>query len=345
MDYKSKEVDSVAVSKTLCMLLVVLGHAASIYANYGWGNMYPSIQSDFLAKLVSCLSTFHTQTFTFASGYLFYLLRYEKDRYRMPKVDFSKRITRLAIPYIILSAVWAIPFGIFFERLTPALIIRNYACAINPAQLWFLLMIFGEFAIFYSLSDMMLKHIKLSCTVLILLYYSTYLLSIKLPMGIFQLGVIIRYAFFYFLGLCFRKQKSNRLLQYRQTPVLSLVGFVVLFGVCSVLAEKLLLVKIMLEPALSVLGILMVISFSYHANEMIKGNRLLYKAYTTFSEVSMGVYLLHQQLMYVSVKLYNTYVQIPALTVLLSFLSVFTVTTVIVLLIRGSKIGRLCLGG
>jgi fucose 4-O-acetylase-like acetyltransferase len=96
-----------------------------------------------LGVLSSWLNTFHIYGFTLVSGYLFYALKYEKGKYEKYLPFIANKCKRLLLPYVFVSLVWAIPFGVFFFRYGAMDILKQYALGTAPSQLWFLLMLFG----------------------------------------------------------------------------------------------------------------------------------------------------------------------------------------------------------
>ena len=56
----------------------------------------------------------HIEFFTFASGYLFYMLRYEMGRYNKPKEDLKNRFKRLMVPFFVVSIMGQLGCQLFF---------------------------------------------------------------------------------------------------------------------------------------------------------------------------------------------------------------------------------------
>ena len=111
----NRDLGVISLLKTICMFLVVLGHACAIYRGK-WVVFTPDNQCHYIGFINFWLSTFHVQTFTFASGYLFYFLRYEKNKYRNLQKDIFKRSRRLLVPYAIWS-IYAIIFDCIFMNI------------------------------------------------------------------------------------------------------------------------------------------------------------------------------------------------------------------------------------
>ena len=151
---------------------------------------------------------FHIQFFTFASGYLFYMLRYEKGRYRTPKTDLGNRFKRLMIPFFCVSAIWAIPAQLLAYGFSWSIIIKGFVLQISPAQLWFLPMLFLIYVLFYYCSDCVKDMpLWLVCVVYAGVYVIKTLVGRYAPLGIFQISSAIEYSLYYYLGFHARQSK------------------------------------------------------------------------------------------------------------------------------------------
>ena len=64
------------------------------------------------------------------------------------------KIKRLLVPYIFISAIWAIPIGQLFYHYSIWELTKRYLLATAPSQLWFLFMLFWCFVGAWFLSDL-----------------------------------------------------------------------------------------------------------------------------------------------------------------------------------------------
>ena len=141
---KSKNLENgrfndIAFIKTNMMICVVLCHATAFFTG-NWFSVYtPVYSAGYLASFSDFLGFFHIQSFTMASGFLFYYLILKKGRYDNPKKDIKKRAQRLLVPYLFTSVLWAIPIGAMFFNYSWGDIINKYVLMTGPAQLWFLI--------------------------------------------------------------------------------------------------------------------------------------------------------------------------------------------------------------
>lgn len=74
----------------------------------------------------------------FLSGYLFYYLHVEQQKYQKFTSFVVKKAKRLLVPYIFVCLLWAIPFFIFFGGHYTQ-ILHKFILGESPEQLWFLL--------------------------------------------------------------------------------------------------------------------------------------------------------------------------------------------------------------
>ena len=91
------------------MITVIVYHCICLWSKGGW--FVESAQdSTVLACICALLNNVHIYVFAFVSGFLFYYLKYERNKYNKPLKDIKKRANRLLKPYVLVSLVWVIPF-------------------------------------------------------------------------------------------------------------------------------------------------------------------------------------------------------------------------------------------
>lgn len=136
--------------KTAMMLAVVLYHSCMFFTGTWFDKAYPVYNADYLVLFAKYLSTFHVQTFVMAAGFLFYVLRKEKNKYRNNlKNDALKRAKRLLLPYVCTIVFWTLPFYIVYSGFDITKIIYKYIFGCAPSQLWFLPMLLWLFIVYY----------------------------------------------------------------------------------------------------------------------------------------------------------------------------------------------------
>jgi len=140
--------------KGLMMLTVVLYHSCMFFTDEWFNAASPVYSSVCIVEFARYLNTFHVQTFTMASGFIFFCLRKEKGKYRgCVKQDMVRRAKHLLIPYLLVMLFWVIPFYAYYNGFNIEQIVYKYVLGCSPSQLWFLPMLFIVFASFYFVFD------------------------------------------------------------------------------------------------------------------------------------------------------------------------------------------------
>lgn len=341
-DNSNVELKTIDIFKVCMMLCVVLYHCTCVWQD-GWSPIHFESSNEFyifISVLGKFLNSFHVYGFVFASGYIFYYLRYEKKRYRQIQKDIIRRAKQLLVPYMVVMVIWCIPFYYFEFGLTRIELIKKFVLGISPSQLWFLLMLFEIFIIFYFLSDLMLNGNEKKF--FIIFYFLSvgirYLVSYSSVFNILQLGNTIKFMFFFFIGMCWRKQRW-KFFNKRETVlclVLSVImNIVIYYYPNSNNVEKL------FSPLVSMLGIIAFFNIGYY---ICIGNNDESKIFLIVKKYSMSIYLLHQQIIYFIINIVCG-MKIPSLILLCI---IFVVALLISILIAGvvsrSNIGKIFLG-
>lgn len=180
------ELDTVSFEKVVLMIIVVFYHSCCIYGTSIWGGINSYRQSSYVDIFLSWMNSFHIQSFTFLSGYLFYYNKYEKRKYSCSKNVIKKRFKRLIIPYFF-ALLWVIPSAILALKMPLKEILVNYILAAAPSQLWFLIMLFGEYLLFSIISDKCIKTPRISSIGFLIVGYIAVFLGDYIPIGLFQI--------------------------------------------------------------------------------------------------------------------------------------------------------------
>lgn len=136
--------------KTAMMLAVVFYHACMFFTGSWFDAGSPVYDAKYIAVFAKYLNTLHVQTFTMASGFLFYALKKEKGRYCGNfQYDARKRAKRLLLPYVATIVFWVLPFYIVYSGFNIKQITYKYILGCAPSQLWFLPMLFWLFIVAY----------------------------------------------------------------------------------------------------------------------------------------------------------------------------------------------------
>ncbi|MDD4076326.1 MAG: acyltransferase [Eubacteriales bacterium] len=307
---KAAELSNTAFVKLLAMLLVVYCHSISIYMPGGWGPEAPMRQSAFLGLVASWLNTFHVHTFVAVSGYLFAYLRTETHRYDSARHVLGNKAQRLLLPYVCASLFWVIPFDIRFWGFDATRLVKDYALALNPCQLWFLPMLFLVFCAFTLVSNRVCfatqtkKQALLWLAALYLIGVAANLASSFGVPNVFQWLRALQFLLFFYAGMLLRRYDLPRLYQWKYI-IAALFSSVALFAftcLCENAGGALALVRVPLRPVLGLCGALFLWLFG---NKIARPggtenglNRLL-------SRTMFPVYLFHQQWIYLVIALLN----------------------------------------
>lgn len=339
---KDEELHQVTVLKTVMMLCVLFYHVLLALQGNGWGGIRKDCSNiDTNIRYVAAwLNSFHIQTFTFASGYLFYMIRYENDGYRDIKNDLLKRWMRLMFPFYAVSLLWAIPGQIFAYGFSWNMIIKDFILEIAPAQLWFLPMLYLVYLVFYFFSDLIERvpvHIVLILYAVI--YVTKVVLGKFIPLGVFQISSTIEYLLYYYIGFIIRKKTQNKGGKIRTFVIVFaafILEFMYLFMYFKI--ENLIIAEIF-RPIACSFQVLAVLEFA----KIVKIERLNYlKGFNKISYNSMGIYLFHQQILYLTMRILSNVP--PTLFVVLNFIFAFLISNIITNSLRKTKMGKLILG-
>lgn len=336
-----EELNCMCNLKIIMTVLVVLYHSILALSSSGWAGQefsYTGIVAPFLA---TWLNTMHIYVFTFVSGYLFYMLRYEMGKYRTPRRDIVGRIRRLLIPYVFATILWVAPAQMIFKDGTVGELIKNYVFAIAPGQLWFLPMLFLIYIIFYLFGDLFDKlELHQSLCLLSILYLMQLLLKQIIPLGVFQISTALEYSLFYYMGFFYRKKGEH---------ILEKISLVLIMG-CNIFLVGVYYYLSIKNVNWLVLGIIKPIVcgssiyFAIKIGIFIKIGSMKNKWITLLGDNSMGIYLLHQQIIYMYTRLISRDIISGCLYVLFCCMISLGLSITASLLLKNTKIGSLMLG-
>lgn len=339
---KNRELQRVNALKTMMMFCVVLYHSILASSRNGWGGVSNLWKSDGIAQYASgWLNMFHVEFFAFASGYLFYMIRYEKDRYRTPEKDIGNRFKRLMVPFFAVSVLWAVPAQLIAYGFSWSIILKGFVLQIAPAQLWFLPMLFLLYVLFYVISDCLINTPVWKVCILYFVLYTVKVFAGKVvPLGVFQVSNTIEYSLYYYFGFSYRRMHvcdsdKRKAVFSCVVAILSAMGYLYWTQHHSMnwLAE-------VIRPAICCLQIWALTEIGNHFNvERLLNGRW----FKLFTENSMGIYLLHQQFLYLLMRVFSNLPQMIFVPV--SFVTTLICSCSLAIVIRKTKIGRVILGG
>lgn len=334
---KTDELRNCTPIKTILMLLIVLYHGMRIFADGGWGPYEAVFTSPAIGIVSDWLNTFHIYAFTLISGYIFYYIKYEKGGYQSYFPFLGNKALRLLVPYVFISAVWVAPLNEWF--FPEESIAKNFVLGYAPRQLWFLLMLFWVFAVFWLISDLVNRNALCGALIVCVLYG----IGCFAP-SIFTLNRGLQYMLYFSVGFLIRKFDLGNKVLYKIPSIAYLIVSVLLFmGLEYIEGGKGQIMKLMrmgLDAVQHVVGAVgAFVILQRFVDRFLQGNKVV----DFFSQHSMTIYLVHQQLIYFSIGWFNGVVS-PVVLVLINFTFSLVVSVVFSMLMSKTKVTRVLVG-
>lgn len=255
-----------------------------------------------LGALALWLNTFHVPAFVFASGYVHSYLRREAGCYGGVRSVLARKARRLLAPCVLVSLLWAAPaYGLVYGTDE---IMGKFVLMAAPSQLWFLPMLFwcfvaAELAWRFAPSLLRGPDIRVGAALVILAMGSP--VASRLTGDAFQLASACQYLVVFWAGWAFRSADTERFWAIGPTGLTA--ADVVLFVLWRAVAIEggvvFSLASNGIQIALRLLGCAMVLSVVGRLR--FPGGRL----WGVLERDSFGIYLFHQQLVWVALSLLN----------------------------------------
>lgn len=346
---KQSKVEKCTFVKTVLMLIIVLYHSILFWSGNWFSAVVPSVVIHSAIVFSGWLSTFHVYCFVLVSGYLYSYLRFEKDKYKRFGIFLKGKVLRLLIPYIFVSVFWVIPIGQVFYHLSIKEILNKYLLGEAPSQLWFLLMLFLVFMFVWPISHKIHNSIMFSIIISGITYASG-LVGARFINNYFQIWTAFQFVLFFVLGMKLRDVHcKGKLLDPKWYYLLGLLGVDVLLYVikirflnkegaiysCATLFDDVILSII---GSLLVFFVLQSLSNKFNYKEISKSKWII-----KFAESSMIIYLFHQQIIYVSISIFNNLIN-PYLNMFINFVVSLFISFVISLVFTSNKYLRFLVG-
>lgn len=285
--------------KTVLMLLVVLYHSCRFW-NYNWNVFLPIPELDISVvsqMVIEWSNTWRIYAFTLVSGYLFYHLRYEKDRYSVFWSFLQKKIQRLLVPAYFVGMVWVVPIYVYFCG-DSANSILNFVLGIKAVQqLWFLFMLFDVFMMAYIIGENV--HDNRLCWFITIFVYFIGFVGRKFIPNVYQLWTACYYFPLFVVGMKLREGCLNFL---RDVPLLIWVLCdICLFVITRALSgPQVFLVKVanvvFLRLAVHIVGALMAFFILQKIASLYSWEDS--KLFMFLKRHNVTVYLFHEQVIY-----------------------------------------------
>lgn len=290
-----KELQNCNFAKTVLMILVVLYHSMVFWTGT-WFTADPVFTAPFLCSFSQWLNSFHIYGFALISGYIFCYLKCEQGKYEKFIPFVKNKAKRLLLPFLFISLVWAIPVQCLLIPSDIWTILRKYALATAPAQLWFLVMLFDVFVMFWVLTNFFAKHDFLGALVVVGAYGVGIVGKAVLP-NVFMIWTACQYLPVFWLGFKIRQYGSGLI---RKIPaVIYILLDILLFFVAKRLGTQNGILFKLLDLGcsflLNVVGALMAFAVLQKIGDKINWNNGFFRF---LSKRNMVVYVLHQQVIY-----------------------------------------------
>lgn len=297
---RSRELKNCDAVKGILMILVVLGHSMGMWMTGGWGPFEASQSSVVLHYLADWISTFHVFAFTLVSGYIFYYVKYEIGGYKNYLPFVILKVKRLVVPFLFVLFAWVVPVHIYFYGFGFNTVLHRFILGESPNQLWFLLMLFWVFVLFWPISNYARKH-PLGGTIIVLLFMLIGMGLTFVPnIYVFRTG--LQYLLFFWVGFLIRQYGSDLLMKIPSIVyiMLDIVLFIVYEQIRQIdgIIFTILLTgfSVVIHLVGAVMAFVLLQRFASKLGTNSKGVPYLVKH-------SMVVYLFHQQVIYLVIKM------------------------------------------
>lgn len=337
----ARELENCNFVKTVLMILVVLYHSVLFWKGT-WFTADPAWAAPWLGVFAQWLNSFHIFGFTLISGYLFYYLKQERNKYCRFLPFLGNKAKRLLVPYVFVAAVWAAPFQWYFRDLSWAELLKQFVLGTGPAQLWFLLMLFWVFLIVWPLAKKIARYDALSIAVAVGFYLIGTVGAVFAP-NVLQIWTACKYVLFFVVGFKLR-QHGSKMIRKIPWPVW-VVAHVALFALNQYLAgmdsSVIRLLSMGVSLLLNLVGAVMAfVVFQWLADKVpYRSNKVM----KFFTKMAMPIYLFHQQIIFILLTLLNGI--LPAyIHSLVNFVGAIGISAVIAMVMMRFRFTRFLIG-
>lgn len=341
VEFKKRELENCNFVRTVLMLIIVLYHSILFFGG-NWFTKDAVFTSKTLSFAASWLNSFHIYGFTLVSGYVFYFLKYEAGKYQKYIPFLKNKAKRLLIPYCFVVLVWVLPIQFSFLKYDIITIIKNFILAISPNQLWFLWMLFGVFAFFWPISNIVKTKRVLGFFVIFALFGIGTVARFILP-DVFQILNALTYLPFFYFGFKIR-QNSFKFI-YKIPVLVWVLAHIMLFIAMKYLYSfDTALFKILnIGVAFAVRSVGAVASFVILQKFANFANWQQNKLFSVLQKNSMTIYLFHQQIIYFVIICFNGVLN-PFVHSIVNFVTAIILSLLIAKLLSKFKITRFLIG-
>lgn len=326
-----------AFIKGILLLMVILGHSIAYWAS-DWFTGNALYRLGWAVILFQWLSSFHVFGFALVSGYIF-ASQMEKGMYCSYFDFFKKKVKRLLIPYIFVAAVWVIPVSLILLHWDGMYILNNFILGEGPSQLWFLWMLFDVFILAKALWKFISQNVLIGWGGSFALYFVGSIGRRCVP-NYFCIWTACQYFIFFYMGIRLWNRPDFLRVPWFVWGVLDVILFTIYyFNPFMGRIGQLLLFGLPL--LLHMTGALMAFSGLGELSQKVKWRERTF--FTGFCRLSMPIYLLHQQLIYFVITVFDNRISI-LMNMILNFLISLLFSALIGWLLMKKKYTRVLIG-
>lgn len=307
MEDVKKRVIQYDVIRLIAIILVVLGH--SIGLSFGLSTEYEQISLTSIkvfGYVKDIIYSFHMPLFVFLSGAIFVLTYRPNSLLKRTK----NRTIKLILPYFIISLFVLIPirYAIGYYNSNNnigQIVLFDIFFSLDVNFLWYLIMIFAVGFIMHAIYQYIWPKKKTIKILILVLFLIISIISNLMTKPYFQINMILKYLFWYYLGMLFEEHRNNIMPNIITHRILYLCGSLIIFIVTfigyielrscienDVFGSNLVLIMKMLKMGLDYIdgffGILMVIIICFAFNIILK-----HKLFINICKYSFSIYLIH----------------------------------------------------
>ncbi len=333
---KNIRVDNCAFVKIILMLFVVIGHCVNFWNGTWFTVVKPTRTVPSLEIISDFVNSFHIYGFTLVSGFLFGYLKLEKGKYADFWSFVGKKVKRLLVPYVFVCLVWVAPITELFFQYDMKDLVDKYVLAINPSQLWFLLMLFWVYIISWAISGWYATHYVISGLLVFFLYCFGIVANYYYP-NVWCIWIGCEYVIFFWIGfqLYIHEEFLIKIKWY-----VWMCAFLLLFIVEEIVPPVVFL-NTEMNLGLHVLGAIAIFETIQHIAYLIDWENA--RVWILLGKRAMPMYLFHQQVIYFTIYLLNGVIN-PYLNALVNFIVSIGVSIIISSILMKFKITRFLIG-
>lgn len=319
---RDKYLNNCVFAKTILMLFVIIGHSISFWNGEWFTALTPEKTSIFYKYLSIFIGGFHIYGFALVSGYIFYYLKIEKNKYQDYLQFILRKIKRLIVPFIFVMLCWVLPINQIFFKYNTSDIIFRFLLGTNPSQLWFLLMLFWVFVIFWPIAHW-IDHYCFGGIIIMFFFYLLGTVGSNICPNYYMIWTACRYVLFFGCGFFIRKFKMESL--SKKNPLIFASCYCLIFAIYKItynVGDVSNIHKIYsygIECIFHLVGSITVFFILQRLAEYFNVNG---GKSTKLAQYSMPIYLFHEQIIYIVIGLLNGKINIYILSIICFVVSV-----------------------